>query len=323
LKNNQGGSIIARKGKETEKIVQSIEQLLLSDDFKEITEIISPDYLLNHLTGTKQEVDISIKININSHPILIVIECRDWASKQSSTWIQQLVTKKANLHIDKMIALSTSGFSSPAIKLAKAEGIETRILQKFDPFELLELIKKEPMTYIETKIELINVDLILFKKDIHKKIPNGNYNVNELIMVEESFSEMEKIFISKKNNKEYSMFDIIVKYLESKNLISMTDKLSEPLIEDIKISFKDPNNTLLLKTKYGLAKVLYLKAQTSISNKIEKLPLKKVIKYMRENVTLAERFEYGKTQVDGKSIKFIIQRNIIAAKKNLSIQTEN
>lgn len=66
---------MSRLGRKFEKIVRDLEELLCGSNL----EVKSPDKLFDYASEIYREVDISIKGKLGTHPILIVIECRDWA----------------------------------------------------------------------------------------------------------------------------------------------------------------------------------------------------------------------------------------------------
>ncbi|WP_440945587.1 hypothetical protein ACSAZL_15910 [Methanosarcina sp. T3] len=93
-------------------------------------EIKSPDYLIDKITGQPREVDISIKYDFGYIPIVIIVECRDRNNKEDVTWIEQLVMKCANLNVNKVVAVSSTGFTQPAMTSAQHYGIITHTINE-------------------------------------------------------------------------------------------------------------------------------------------------------------------------------------------------
>lgn len=90
--------------------------------------ISSPKYLIDKVTGEKREVDVFANYKDESNnERSIVIECRDRNQIQDVTWIEQLITKKNDLGIDLLIAITTNKFTKPAIDKAASYGV---ILEK-------------------------------------------------------------------------------------------------------------------------------------------------------------------------------------------------
>ena len=122
---------MARKGRELEILIAQIENEINRLSGNSVV-VKSPDNILNKLTGTTQEVDVSIRYKIGSVSILIIIECRDRKNNEDIMWIQQLNSKKENLGANALIAVSSSGFSQPAITLAKQYGIDIRTFKEVE-----------------------------------------------------------------------------------------------------------------------------------------------------------------------------------------------
>lgn len=101
-----------------EKRIKRIEELLDSSD----AEIIWNDKIRDPDTGQIRQIDITIKKNEK----ITHIECRKRSSKQDVMWIEELIGRKQSLDADKMIAVSDSGFTGPAIAKARAKGIFLR-----------------------------------------------------------------------------------------------------------------------------------------------------------------------------------------------------
>lgn len=83
----------------------------------------------NRRTGSIRELDILItdKENANNR---ILVECRDHKRKQDVKWIDELEGKSRRLDLRKVIAVSSSGFYSTAIKEAQERGIETLTIEE-------------------------------------------------------------------------------------------------------------------------------------------------------------------------------------------------
>jgi hypothetical protein len=74
---------------------------------------------------TQREVDILVEYSYAGHPCNFVVECRDRSKKDSVEWIDGLIGKVRDLQVDKVIAVSSSGFSKSAQRKARAVNIET------------------------------------------------------------------------------------------------------------------------------------------------------------------------------------------------------
>jgi len=122
--------------REFEKLISRIEAALAPEGAK----VESPDHIQDKVTGEMREVDAAIRYQIGTVPILITIECRDRSGIEDVTWIEQIATKRENIGAAKTIAVSSSGFTAPAIKLAELKGIEIRRISDITDEEIKKLI---------------------------------------------------------------------------------------------------------------------------------------------------------------------------------------
>ena len=121
-----------------EELVARIESMLQSAG----AVVVSPDHLEDKITGTSREVDACITLQSGA---IVTVECRDrWTCKQGKRskakqdviWIEQLVTKRADLGVSKTIGVSAGGFTKAAIKKAAHYGIELRQMSEVSDVEI-------------------------------------------------------------------------------------------------------------------------------------------------------------------------------------------
>lgn len=110
--------------REFERLIARIEKAMAPSG----AIVKTPDRVLDKTTGNSREVDATIRYQVGTCPILITIECRDRTSIEDVTWIEQLVEKKRSIGASITVAVSSSGFTEPAIAKAMASGIEVRTL---------------------------------------------------------------------------------------------------------------------------------------------------------------------------------------------------
>lgn len=148
---------MTRKGRELEELVATLEKGLSGTGVK----ITSPDFIEDVVIQDKREVDVSLRFNMGSHDFLLVFECRDRKNTEDVTWIEQLATKRDDICVNKLIAVSSNGFSNNARKKAHAKNIELRTLKEIDPKEIFGWFQV-------TKIDVINLRWSLKKAYIIK-----------------------------------------------------------------------------------------------------------------------------------------------------------
>jgi hypothetical protein len=115
---------VPRQGRALEQLVAELERVLGPTD----VVITSPDYIVGRESGSRREVDISLRARVGSAQILVIAECRDRQEVQDVTWIEQLATKKEDVGANKAIAVCLEGFTSGAQNLAAARQIDLRTI---------------------------------------------------------------------------------------------------------------------------------------------------------------------------------------------------
>src|SRR5437764_662447 len=101
----------------------------------------SPERILDLISGNLREVDATISYQVGEGRVLITLECRDRQSVEDNTWIEQLVTKQRSIGATRTIAVSSRGFSEPALRKAAHFGIDARVARDIVPGDVLKLLK--------------------------------------------------------------------------------------------------------------------------------------------------------------------------------------
>ncbi len=117
-------------GKDLEQLVKAIEGHLLGNKFSVTVRERKFDD-----TGKQiAEFDIVVKGFLGSIEINWLFECRDRpsAGPAPAEWIEQLVGRRDRFNFDKVIAVSTTGFSQPAIDYAREKGILLRSVNSIE-----------------------------------------------------------------------------------------------------------------------------------------------------------------------------------------------
>jgi len=71
--------------------------------------------LLTDRSGTQREVDVLIEGDVGGHSLRIAVECRTESRPQDVTWVDELLGKYAGLDVQRVVAVSRSGFSRSAL----------------------------------------------------------------------------------------------------------------------------------------------------------------------------------------------------------------
>ncbi|MEB3024066.1 restriction endonuclease [[Mycobacterium] crassicus] len=80
--------------------------------------------LIDSVLGVPREVDIAVEGGVSDHKVVVGIECRAHARPQTVEWVEAMYGKHAHLPTDKLVLVSSSGFTRNALKLAEHLNIE-------------------------------------------------------------------------------------------------------------------------------------------------------------------------------------------------------
>ena len=119
----------------------------------------SPDYVLDNFTGEQREIDATIRYGVGSVRLLITVECRDRARVEDVTWIEQLAMKQKHIGAAHTVAVSSTGFSAPALKAAKLHGISTRQVEDVSSAEILAWVDTLEVDEVSTDCVLGRIHL--------------------------------------------------------------------------------------------------------------------------------------------------------------------
>jgi len=78
----------------------------------------------------KREIDVLVTSNVAGHSVRVAVEARDHSARQDITWVDGLIGKYANLDVQKVVAISHTGFSTTAAEKAKQHNIELITLEE-------------------------------------------------------------------------------------------------------------------------------------------------------------------------------------------------
>jgi hypothetical protein len=111
-------------GKKLEALVKFIESVLLPENF----EVETRERVLDDDGRQIAEFDVFVRGKVGSTDFTWLIECRDRPSSGPApgSWIEQLVGRRDRFSINKVTAVSTTGFAPGAIEHAQSRGIELR-----------------------------------------------------------------------------------------------------------------------------------------------------------------------------------------------------
>ena len=109
------------KWKRFEKLVYEIQR-----SFSGTTAIVThKDYITGVDSKVRREIDISIKQQVAQFPILVVIDCKDYAEPVDVKSVEEFSGLAEDVRANKGVMVSSNGFTPAAVNVAKNKGIDT------------------------------------------------------------------------------------------------------------------------------------------------------------------------------------------------------
>ena len=87
-------------------------------------KVVESAMLTDKATGEQREVDVLITTSASGYEVNIAIEVVAHKRKAGTPWVESMHSKHSSLETDKVILVSESGFSAPALKKARFYGFE-------------------------------------------------------------------------------------------------------------------------------------------------------------------------------------------------------
>lgn len=236
---------MARKGREFEKLIQRIERAINPKE----TKVESPGYLKDIDTDKDREVDVLISYLDMPHPFLIAVECRDRQGNEDVTWIEQLIEKRNSVTVDKVIAVSSKGFSLGAIKKAKSHNIQTLNLSKLPP-DVEQVILSKVM-----KIQHLNVEaekILILLNDQHA-------DLLKRLRVEMKGKGLNEVMLYKNDKSLWGTVGQLISRQVPKDVYDALEE-GQKATKGLVLNFTNPQDCLFVKVGKKYARIDKIKA---------------------------------------------------------------
>ncbi|MCG7985118.1 MAG: restriction endonuclease [Candidatus Thiodiazotropha lotti] len=262
---------MSKPGSLLEKFVEEIELLLVPQGVK-----VTPNKKIFNSDGIQiAEFDITLEGKIGSSKFTWIIECRDRPSQGPApgSWIEQLAGRRNRFKFDKVIAVSTTGFSTSATEYAKESGIEIRI------------ISEKNITHISDWFLANKIGLHIKRYKLESaRLLFDEYNREEIRTAIQRILDnppSDKRVLLIPNTREHvslsTAFTIAAaRYCETKGISTQnidTKKLK------FQADYKNDNDHYVVETIYGQILIRGIQFTGEVSVIHEDIPLTEILKY--------------------------------------------
>jgi len=257
-------SLKTNDGKSLEQLVKLIEGLLIPRGF-----IIETRERVYNDNGVQiAEFDIVITGKLGSAPIKWLIQCRDRPSNGAAPgeWIEQLVGRRDRFNFDKVMAVSTTGFSEGAKEEAKRRGIEIRTMDS--------LTAESVMNWIPT-----NAPLVVRRGDYSGvQFYLEDVTEEELHGLKSRFAPKTPLIIDTESSETISMDEFWARILgKNPQLFDGITLNSEPKSAPVRVACE--GDRYKIKIGERLVRIVEVHVSAILSISIPKMPLTEVYQY--------------------------------------------
>jgi hypothetical protein len=99
--------------------VVALLQVIHAEDAR----VVESEMLVDNQTGARREVDICIHVRAARQEVLISLECSSWKRVREVGWVEQQIAKHERLPTNKLILVSSSGFTPEAVNVARMHNV--------------------------------------------------------------------------------------------------------------------------------------------------------------------------------------------------------
>ncbi len=262
---------MSNSGKYLESFVKQIEKILLPGDINLKTN----EKIFDENGVPIAEFDIEIEGKIGTTHLKWLIECRDRPSKGPApgSWIQQLIGRKEIFEFNKVIAVSTTGFTNGAKKFAKKSGIEIRTVTPSDLEHNKEWLLTETFTLFR-KGAVLNGATLIVSDNEPEEVKHA---------IKDLFAKLDvksPILLSTETNKYVNTLDAF------NSAIHGIDGIYDDLFSDVtskkvklRTQYTDDKSHYIIETKFGKVRILEILFSGEISVKKEIYPISNIKNY--------------------------------------------
>jgi hypothetical protein len=292
---------MANAGKQLEKLVREIEQILLPKGLK----VLVNERVYNDEGVQIAEFDIEIKGKVGSTRINWLIECRDRPAcgPAPGSWVEQLVGRRDRFNFDKVTAVSTTGFAQPAIDYARDKNIELRSVETLTIEHLKDWLLTSNLRVFNRRGKLLHADIHAeehltpeLEQAIHSMISNADSN--------------SRMLVSKKDGQALSVNEAWRRVLNHMpQLFNGIEPDKNPLFRTIGAHYINEDDRFELQTSVGSADVFEIVFKGELSVITLNVPVSKITQYrsIDDKTPISQSLQFN-FDVDDQPVELTIHK---------------
>jgi hypothetical protein len=291
-----------------EKLIARIEHAMAPSR----AVVTSPDRIPDKVTGELREVDASIRYKIGTCPVLITIECRDRTSVEDVRWIEQLAEKQRSIGAAITVAVSSLGFTDPAIKKAIALGIQVRTLTDASADDFIHWLKFQNVELDISKWALAALALELYDApDDAELVP----------ALQQSFRQqgpLAPIFVRNSDGRRFSIESILIEWNKTNGTFFPDDLPSDGTNIRRNLHQRLDRGCLHVETTKGNCDIRIIHIGLSLSRSKAKVPVAQFSEYADSSSVLVQTAEWNLQH----NIKLSLHRDLTSGETKIRLTSD-
>jgi len=306
-----------RDGKWLEHLASVIEKQLLPEHFT----VSANEKVFDEQSGIQiAEFDIVVSGRLGSTAHRWLFECRDRPSKGSApgSWIEQLVGRRELFRFDRVIAVSTTGFSDGAKALAKRGNVE---LHSVDALTVESVADWFKISTLETYSCYLDCEHVTF---LFADIDEEACSEVRQILQSQVFNTVQKVSMAI-HPRTGNPLDVRAEFFrlvqQKPQSLAGLKADGEPKPVKCILKYPDPSERYQFPTPAGMSSIAEIQIEGALAIRKSEVPISRITEYYNalEGDPIAQSVQF-ETQVGERSVSLHFHNLGEADKSFVSLQ---
>jgi Restriction endonuclease len=300
---------VIRPGTSLEKVVERLENALGGH---QSLVVKSPDHLSGK-NGHLREVDVSVRGRLGATDILVVLECRDHRRRQSVAWLEQLASKRDEVRADRIIAVSTSGYTRGARDYAAQHQILLRNVEEVSSSNFTEWLTLDGVHLAEGNLLIEKIDLVF----------SATSELESLVALRQSYPSVTADTPIFKRASDGALFSANQLFWANPNQPTLREGLEPGQVRQsrIELSLTDAGVEYSVQTGDTSSIVRALRLEGPYSYTTRFCPIERFIEYSQDGGIVVQVAEVM-IDIEGRSVMFSIGSHLEGPCRRFTVSSE-
>ena len=274
---------VARAGCQFETLIAELEGLLARTP----VTVTSPDRIRGAHSGELREVDASVRGRFGSIDLLVILECRERRRRADVTWIEQLASNADDVGAHQAIAVSRSGFSPAARRVAEERHMTLRGFEPVEPSEIFAWLEGLTM-YVHRYLAHIEFARLLVAEDGASSAPA----ISGAVLRALREGDVNTPILRRRGTRTKASLADAWHTVDVTRVFSDIAIGSPPVRRSIEHRFATGTDVFQVDTELGRVDVAGIRFECQLGYQVFKVPFSGLYRYVEGEATLTEGAEF-------------------------------